>query len=159
MVRWLLGGSGSSNPSPIISTSTPPPVGAVFGVMLVIDGMVIWLRQTQKGPGAAEDDTGARAIRLPKEADEPLLCDYTAGPYDASTVNQYARFFASTTEPHAVLATRVLATQVSIAAAFRDAMAFLLANARRADPRRDRKTDDSEPVSLSSVNARKSDHL
>jgi hypothetical protein len=29
---------------------------------------------------------------------------------------------------------------VSIASAFRDGMAFLLANARRSDPRRDRKT-------------------
>jgi hypothetical protein len=48
---------------------------------------------------------------------------------------------------------------VSIAAAFRDGMTFLLANARRSDPRRDRNRGDSGPGWLSSENAPKSDHL
>jgi hypothetical protein len=57
--------------------------------------------------------------------------------------------------PHARKIVTALLACVSIAAAFRDGMAFLLANARRSHPRRDRKTGRLRAVSLSSENGPK----
>ena len=60
------GGSGSWKPAPESSTSNPPPVGPELGVMVVIDGTGIFVRQTQKSPGTVgKDGTGARVVRQP----------------------------------------------------------------------------------------------